>query len=462
MSVIDLGRINGQDFKAIVTIPGWQADKIWETDAQSPTEFAKIYKSSVFSYACITIRADAMAMIDWEIVPETDEDAPLAPRHPLVTLLNEVNPELNWNDLIRAGESDLNIYGRGYWLKERSGAGGRPRGLFRLNPAIMEMVSDSSGIKGWNLNLSGESPRFYAREDVIYFREYDPLNDLGGLSKLSVAMAAASAGINTSEYTAAFFKNYAIPPLVFTTDQPMAEEENNRLRDAWNRWFRGTKKQHKTGFTTHGMKPHIIGYPTKDLAMQELMDGVRRDICAVFRVPPALAGAWEAANYATSAAQLKFLYNNTLKPRCEYMSGVLEAELFDEFQPGLKMKWRFDKLEVMAEDKLIEAERHAILVRQGIEDRVAAAEELEVVPAAEPPRREFPVFAQEQELIQELRTWERFEINRMKNGRERREFNTEHIPLSLKRSIEGQLEVAEAPRDVTEILRAAEAWKAYP
>jgi hypothetical protein len=242
----------------------------------------------------------------------------------------------------------------------------------------------------------------------------------------------------------------------------MAEEENNRLRDAWNRWFRGTKKQHKTGFTTHGMKPHIIGYPTKDLAMQELMDGVRRDICAVFRVPPALAGAWEAANYATSAAQLKFLYNNTLKPRCEYMSGVLEAELFDEFQPGLKMKWRFDKLEVMAEDKLIEAERHAILVRQGIEDRVAAAEELEVVPAAEPPRREFPVFAQEQELIQELRTWERFEINRMKNGRERREFNTEHIPLSLKRSIEGQLEVAEAPRDVTEILRAAEAWKAYP
>jgi HK97 family phage portal protein len=297
---------------------------------------------------------------------------------------------------------------------------------------------------------------------VIYFREYHPTNDLGGLSKLSVAMAAASAGINTSEYTAAFFKNYAIPPLVFTTDQPMGEEEVSKLRDAWNRWFRGGKKQHKTGWTTHGMKPNIIGYPTKDLAMDTLMDNVRRDICAVFRVPPSLAGAWESANRATSEVQLRFLYNNTLKPRCEYMSGVLEAELFDEYQPGLKMKWRFDKLEVMADDKKTEAERHAMLVRAGIEDRVAAAEALEVEPAAEPPKREFPVFAQEQELIQELRTWERFEINRMKNGRHKREFNTEHIPLSLKRSIEGQLEVAEVPRDVTEILRAAEAWKAYP
>ena len=130
------------------------------------------------------------------------------------------------------------------------------------------------------------------------------------------------------------------------------------------------------------------------------------------------------------------------------------------------MKWRFDKLEVMAEDKLTEAERHAILVRVGIEDRIAAAEELEVLPAAEPPRREFPVFAEEQNgrgpLVQELRQWERFEINRMKNGRERRKFNTEHIPLSLKRSIEGQLEAAQAPRDVTEILRAAEVWKEYP
>ena len=466
MSIINLGRIDGQDMKAIVTIPGWQADEIWGKTGKSPTEFAKIYASSVWSYACITIRADAMAMIEWEIVPETDEEKPLAPKHPLVRLLNEVNPELNWNDLVRSGESDLNIYGRAYWLKERASSGSRPGGLFRLNPAFVEMIADSSGIEAFKLNLKGETPRYYAREDVIYFREYDPFNDLGGLSKLSVAMAAASAGINTAEYTAAFFKNYAIPPLVFTTDQPMDEEEVGGLRDAWNRWFGSTKKQHKTGWATHGMKPNIIGYPTKDLAMQELMDGVRRDVCAVFRVPPALAGAWEAANYATTAAQLKFLYNNTLKPRCGYMNGVLKAELFDEFQPGLKMKWRFDKLEVMAEDKLTEAERHAILVRVGIEDRVAAAEELEVLPAAEPPRREFPVFAEEQNgrgnLIQELRQWERFERNRMKNGRERRKFNTEHIPLSLKRSIEGQLEAAKQPQDVTEILRAAEAWKAYP
>ena len=42
MGVINLGKINGQDFKAIVSIPGWQADKIWERDETSLSELAKI------------------------------------------------------------------------------------------------------------------------------------------------------------------------------------------------------------------------------------------------------------------------------------------------------------------------------------------------------------------------------------------------------------------------------------
>jgi hypothetical protein len=64
--------------------------------------------------------------------------------------------------------------------------------------------------------------------------------------------------------------------------------------------------------------------------------------------------------------------------------------------------------------------------------------------------------------VRELRQWERFEQNRMKNGRNKREFNTQHIPQSLKVAIEGQLETAKIPQDVTDIMRAAEVWKAYP
>jgi hypothetical protein len=166
---------------------------------------------------------------------------------------------------------------------------------------------------------------------------------------------------------------------------------------------------------------------------------------------------------------MRFLQTGTMKPRCEYLSGVLETELFREFELGLRMRWRFDKLDVMAEDKKSEAERHGILVREGIEDPVSAAEELEVEPAKEPKQREFPVFAQQPRgngrgdmAQEEMRQWERFAHNRLKRGQEMRTFKTEYIPATLKKSIEGQLEAAKTALDVTEIMRAAEVWKGYP
>src|SRR3990167_7169429 len=138
---------------------------------------------------------------------------------------------------------------------------------------------------------------------------------------------------------------------------------------------------------------------------------------------------------------MKALIINAIQPRGEYLSGVIESEYLDEFQPGLRFKWRWDKLEVMAEDQQIEAERHATLVREGIEDPQAAAEELEVKPAKEKPQREFPVFAQqprprqngrEDMMGEEMRQWERFAINRMKRGQALRAFTTEYIPATLK------------------------------
>ena len=170
---------------------------------------------------------------------------------------------------------------------------------------------------------------------------------------------------------------------------------------------------------------------------------------------------------------MRFLQTGTMKPRCEYLSGVLEADLFREFELGLRMRWRFDKLDVMAEDAKTEAERHAILVYADIEDPAAAAEELEVEPRREPRlqvdqdnapqgivRR--PSIRSNGHFQEEMRQWERFAHNRISRGQELRTFNTQHIPATLKKSIEGQLEAAKTTQDVTEIMRAAEIWKGYP
>ena len=458
--------LNGQ--KAILTLPGWARDKVWSSgDEVSNADLAKAYTAGKWAFICISIRADALSKLKWEVrTDEEDPDSALGPDHPLVRLLKEVNPELNWNGLARATESDMGIYGRAYWLKVRGGRGGAPRGIMRLNPSTVTLKAGSSGIEGFN-QRTGANEVFYPREDVVYFHEYHPTDDLGGLSPMNLAIASVNAGINASEFTAAFFENYAMPPIVFTTDQSISEGIFDKIVREWNRLFKGTGKQHKVGFTTHGMKPNIIGYPMKDLALKEVLDETRRDVCGVFRVPLAVAGAWETVNRATSQEQMKALFENAIEPRTEYYSGVLEAELFPEFDRNLFMAWRFDKLAVMAEDKKAEAERHAILVRATIEDPEAAAIALEVEPAIP---EVVPAQLQNIDpsttptgLDRELLQWQRFATNRAKRGEKVGQvFKCEHVPVTLQKSIIGQLETADNVRDVKEIFTAAERWRAYP
>ena len=455
--------------KAIVTLPGWARDKVWNSDdSVSDANLAKAYTAGVWAYVCIKIRANLLAKLKWEVRTDEEEpDSALAPEHDLVRLLKEVNPELNWNGLIRATESDMGIFGKAYWLKVRGGRGGAPRGLMRLNPSTISLEADSSGISGFKQRI-GAKDVIYPREDVVYFHEYHPTNDLGGLSPMSVAITAVNAGVNAAEFTAAFFDNYAMPPVLISPAEGNVDAGIiDRFVAEWNRRFRSESKQHKVGFMGRGVKVDVIGYPMKDLALKEVLDEVRRDTCGVFHVPPAMAGAWEAANFASSKEQRKAVYEEAIEPRTEYFSGVLEAELLPEFERSLFFAWRFDKLNVMQANAKEEAERHTMLVEARIEDPGAAADQLDVVPFVpeEVPQDFQPVQGAPNVNgnLQELRQWQRFATNRAKRGEQiDQTFTSEHIPITLQKSILGQLSTAKDQRDVSEIFTAAEQWKDYP
>lgn len=451
------------EVKGNISIPGWQAENIWGGGKMvTPQKLAELYMSSVWAFTCITIRADMMAGVEWEITDANKE--PLPDDADAVRVLREVNQETNWNDLIRGTESDLLIFGRAYWLKQRKS--GPAQGLLRLNPVTMGMTADSTGIDHFTQTLPDKRIDF-PRDDVVYFREYNPLNDLDGLSHLQVAMASANSEINVSEYLATFFKNNAMPPFIMTTEQPMTEPQMEETMAWWRKIFGGAKNQHKVGFAGYGLKPEVVGYPTKDLAMAEVMGELRRNVCAIFRVPPSIAGAWEAANYATADAQRKAMIQDVAIPRSEYFSGVIEAEYLADFDTKFRMNWLFDRLAVMAPDKLAEAQRHEGLVQFGIEDPRAAAEEVDVTPVGDyVPNGAIPApapFRPAQNAANELMQWHRFATRRLNNGHDvDQNFDTEHIAPALKGAIEGQLAGVKTHEELERVFAMAREWSGYP
>jgi hypothetical protein len=62
----------------------------------------------------------------------------------------------------------------------------------------------------------------------------------------------------------------------------------------------------------------------------------------------------------------------------------------------------------------------------------------------------------------DLLAWERFALKRVKAGRPLREFESEHIPASMRGAIAGALETAQTIDDVRSVFRQAQNWSQYP
>ncbi len=461
-------------------------------------DMARAYASAVWAYRCVKLRADAVAGVPLVLL---DRDGAPIEDHPLLTLLRDVNPKtMNLGDLLRATEAAYNIWGVAYWLKVRAGqgVGSRSKGvkwLVWLNPQTVEAIVDPQrGVIGYKQTI-GSQTRTYAPEDVIVFRNFDPLDDLGGLSPLSVALSEINAELNAARFVAAFFANDARPAGLLTTEQPLQESDMERTRSWWSRLFGGVRNKWKTGIAGGGLRWQTITFPPSDLALKDLRAEDRRAICAVFGVPPGMAGAWEATTYATAREQKASFYEDTILPQLEYLAEVLNWSLLSHYPDlsarGARLAWDLDSIAALRETATDKARRLTMLFEAGVITRneVRAGLGMTALPAEEDgfvfelaPKKEvarsglepekdeegeaepallpqgsqpLPSSERRKALCDELKRWERFALRRVRDGTPLRPFKSTLIPAELWMQIAGRLGKAQAPEDVFEVFGEA-------
>ena len=434
----------------------------------SAADLARAYAVAVWVYRCIKVRADAVAAVPLVLVDGSEEPVDA---HPLLDMLADVNPyTMNRGDLLRATESAYNIWGRAYWLLERRGL--VPKWIQWLNPQTMTLELDGPKIGAFVQRVGGTTRRF-APEDVVYFRNFNPFDDVGGLSPLSVALGEVNADLNAVRFVSAFFLNDARPGGLLWSEQRISDAEIERTRTWWEKLFKGVRNKWKTGIVGGGLKWQEIGYPLDKLALKELREEDRRAICAVFGVPAGLAGAWEQANYATAKEQKASFYEDTILPQLDYLAEVLNFALVPQYpdlvQRKAKLRWDTSAVAALQESTDAVAERVARLFEANLITRNEAREEVGLDPldgeegeafaAATkpvPPPSPFGLGQEppQQQALEELEKAKRFHLKRRKPGRP---FRWEHVPAPLAEAVERGLKAAETDEAIRDVFRAARA-----
>lgn len=315
---------------------------------RSTMGFAAAYTVSTWIYRCIEAICDALDEVDWDIVRKGTNE-PIE-NHPLKIAIDR-----NQQDLIRRILQSQYLYGESFIEKARNkyrnsenGNRGYVSDLYWLNNLGMAVLIGAGRIYGYTYTaVNGGYPQNFNFDQIAFMRRFNPFDDLRGMSVVEVVLDEVAIDKDVARVVRAFYANDARLGLIFIPKRDLLPSDQEAFMDAFKKDHQGVNKAGKPVLLPSDVSVERATSPG-ELDDAQLRESARRDICAAFGVPLAIAGAWDDANYDSVDTQLKSFYRNTVKPNCRKLERFINKVLLPEFDASGEGEFRFAIDELIA------------------------------------------------------------------------------------------------------------------
>jgi len=270
-------------------------------------------------YACILVISQAVASLPLHVYKYESIGSRMAPEHELYDLLHfEPNPDMSSFVFRQTLMMHLLLYGNAYAHIIRT-AGGRIKAIYPLFPEKMTVNRAPNNEiyytywRSQDENLGGEKNGAVTlrREEVLHIPGLS-FDGLVGYSPIAVAKNAIGIALATEEYGATFFANNANPGGVL--EHPGALQNKDKIAEAWEAMFSGSKRRHGVAVLEEGMKYNPITVSPNEAQFLETRKYQLNDIARIFRVPPHMIGDLDKSSFSNIEMQSLEFVVYTLDP----------------------------------------------------------------------------------------------------------------------------------------------------
>ena len=286
---------------------------------------------------------------DTKAMPQKPADKEFVPveNHPIQELLDRVNNSYSSSDLWFTTEQDLCIYGTSYWLLDKNE-------IWVLDPDRMEVVPgyDARGLYAQvvrydYLNHDQKVVRLRP-EEIIRFRQINPLSDMVGLSPIAPVRLSLDMGHDALMFNRNFFKNSATPSdVAITYPGVLTDEEVEAFYKRWDERFRGANNAHRPILLSgQGTDAKRIGLSQRDMEFKTALSWAVEDAARVFGVPPPLLYSQEASIYNNVSEANRDFWRSTVMARWKFLESALNEQLLPRLK-GEGLEIRFDFKDVL-------------------------------------------------------------------------------------------------------------------
>lgn len=308
------------------------------------------YKKNEVIYACMTYKADSMSQVDLDVFNTKGEQVEM---HPLELLMKKPNPHISGFDMLYMLLIDLDLAGRAYFEKVRSGSGQVVQ-LWRMRPDYVKPIaSETAFIAAYEYDPGTGKKVILPPEDVIEFKLFDPLNIYQGQAPVSVAGRVGDVDSAGVDYLKSFFDAGGMPTGFLRTTMPVDQKVVDQIKADWQASYGGAKNWTKPAVLAFGAEYQKLGASLNDMAADKIDAKTISRIAMVLKVNPILIGAAHGLARATfnnfKTARESF-WREGLIPQLKRIISVFNNRLALEDFTGVFLKWDFSGVPALQED----------------------------------------------------------------------------------------------------------------
>lgn len=338
--------------------------------AWMPQKYAEYYATYPAVYAAVKLRADAVLnaplVASRRIADGNLED--LTPDHPLRLLLNHVNPWWTLGDLLRATSIYLDLWGSCFWILKKSGAGVPPTEIWCPRPDKMSVVPSQDRYLDGFWYQAGVGTRIPFRPDeVVWFRQINPLDEYAGLSPIAPARLSIEMGHEGIQHNRNIFRNGILAGnLAFTAkDGTMTVQQAAEFRDALKERYSKPENSH-IPIIMGNFDVKNLGLTNRDLEFMASLRWSLEDVARVYAIPKPMLGDLERATYENIDAAERIFWRSSMVPHLRFIQDELNEMLLPMFGNDIEVAFDLSKVEALQEDANAVAERNIAEVAAGI------------------------------------------------------------------------------------------------
>lgn len=276
------------------------------------------------------------------------------------------------HDLLYYSELSLLLEGWAFNLKN-SNIFGIKRGLQPLNPYTMQSQYQKGELRFWQQLPTGErfpgNGGYWTVDDFLYFREFNPMDDLGqGISATHVAINDAQIISTVTKFLGNFFGADALPVTLVTLPPGTMADERDRVQN----WFKDKltklrKAVARVLAVTGDVKLEKLTSELKSFEFEKIDTHALDAVAQAFQIPKSLLDS-SADSYATAEVASRSFLVDTVIPRAMYFQEVIN-DFLQEFDQ--RIEFTPEEMTEMQEDESLRADALLKLTNAGLPLQVA-------------------------------------------------------------------------------------------